>query len=427
MLRNRKRIADFSIAFILALGFAGLIMLAFFWLAMLQQTTRQGVQTTSFLSKEGEIVIADIGPRSQEYRDLDGNVLTGTENYSDRFFNFYNYSGAIPLRIGPRHWSQRIARFKVGVTSWYLIRAATGADAFFVGYEKNVGRKGYFGANGFQTSRPTGDELIQISSGSRSAFFSDQWPYSDPGRTYASHTVWFPTPEGLVEVDLRERTIKPIANIENAIARGAPQGSASQTGSALMSAERIYLLDEEGKQVLSIPHAADHDAWSVTVYPELEDQIIVATAYYKTNDWSQKYYWYEKGGENKLLRTESVELGSRVDLSALEYLAGMVSSPLAAFYLPTFWGIASASLLPCLLAVFVWRNEGSVQASISWALFVFLFGLSGFLGYWFHRKRKETLLSCLKCNATIPKFRLDCLRCSESLPLPPRIGTEILA
>jgi|GEM_PF-4300948 len=435
MLESKRRIANFSTACTLALGFGTLVMFVFAGLSMFKATALSTPRASAMLSKDGEVMVMhmQMGSRyEQEYRDLDGNVITNPEVYSAEHYAFYNLKSAL-TNYGPRHWSQRISAFKVGNAYWYLVRSATGDDAYFVGYEKNRGVTGYLSANGYQTSQPAGDELIQISPASDDAFLTTEWPYVNTGRMYERSTVFLAARDRILKIDLRNRTVKQFADVQDAIAIGL---SLSQTGTtvsegksglAARDAENIYMFDGEGQQVASVPHAPNKDSHTLAVYTELEDQIAVGATTYKTNKFSQDFYWYEKEGANKLLRTESFDLNNGVELGLLEYVAATVSSPLAAYYMPTFWGIASTCILPSLLAVFVWRNEESNQSKVFWALFTFFLGLSGFLGYWFHRKRKETLISCLQCSVFLPKLSTKCDSCQEPLPFPPRLGTEIFA
>ena len=64
--------------------------------------------------------------------------------------------------------------------------------------------------------------------------------------------------------------------------------------------------------------------------------------------------------------------------------------------------------------------------SISWMVFVFLFGIPGFLGYLWHR-RWPIRLECPACGTDAPRDRENCARCGTLFPAPAPNGLEIFA
>jgi hypothetical protein len=61
----------------------------------------------------------------------------------------------------------------------------------------------------------------------------------------------------------------------------------------------------------------------------------------------------------------------------------------------------------------------------AWAVFVFLFGVPGLLGYLFHRSW-PVRVACPRCAEVVPRDREVCLACGQQFPEPPRKGTEVL-
>jgi hypothetical protein len=64
--------------------------------------------------------------------------------------------------------------------------------------------------------------------------------------------------------------------------------------------------------------------------------------------------------------------------------------------------------------------------SIAWILFVFLFGIPGFLGYLWHR-RWPVRLACPACGTDAPRDRDSCAPCGKPFPAPAPNGLEIFA
>ena len=435
MLDKKKRIASFIIAFTLACGFTVLIILVGVGFTILREMIVRRHATTAALTKKGDVMLIHTsygnGRYSQDYRDLDGKAVSQKQMYSDATYHFF--TGHLLLgNSGPRHWSQRIAGFRSGKADWYLIRSALADDVYFVGYEEQ-GIVGYLGANGYQTSQPTRDERIRVSPNAKHGFLAGKngsgalLPLGMVNQN--SSRILVVATQGVLEVDFVESEVSMFADIKDASQLAV---SSTQDGFAIRDEKHVHLLDFEGNLLSKVDISAVKEGYSLTVYPELDDRIAVATASLRnTGATSQDIYWYKKdaAGETKtkLVEQESFDELSSSPIGIVEYMAMAVSSPLTSFFMPTLSVILATCIVPVLLAFVTWRNEVGTTRKTSWALFTFVLGLSGFLGYWFHRKRKETLISCLKCRELIPKLNYQCESCRESLPLPPRLGTEIFA
>jgi len=62
----------------------------------------------------------------------------------------------------------------------------------------------------------------------------------------------------------------------------------------------------------------------------------------------------------------------------------------------------------------------------AWAVFVFLFGVPGWIAYRFHRTW-PVLEECPSCRQPSPRDREDCLDCGKTFPPPPLKGIEVFA
>jgi hypothetical protein len=61
-----------------------------------------------------------------------------------------------------------------------------------------------------------------------------------------------------------------------------------------------------------------------------------------------------------------------------------------------------------------------------WPIFVFAFGLFGWIGFRFHRSW-PALEPCSACHVVVPRDRSACEACRADFPLPEMKGTEVLA
>jgi hypothetical protein len=62
----------------------------------------------------------------------------------------------------------------------------------------------------------------------------------------------------------------------------------------------------------------------------------------------------------------------------------------------------------------------------TWAVFVFLFGIPGLFGYWFHR-RWPVREACPQCGGEAPRDRESCFACGTDFPEPAPKGIEVFA
>jgi hypothetical protein len=96
-----------------------------------------------------------------------------------------------------------------------------------------------------------------------------------------------------------------------------------------------------------------------------------------------------------------------------------------------YWpSLAVAFVIATIFASLCYRRQVRYGASrfeqIVWTLFVFVFGLPGWIGYRFGRTW-PVLEACHACDAIVPRDRETCVRCFEEFPLPALRGTEVFA
>lgn len=88
----------------------------------------------------------------------------------------------------------------------------------------------------------------------------------------------------------------------------------------------------------------------------------------------------------------------------------------------------AACSVAALVAIFFYRRHQQKvgHGALAWALFIFIWGLPGIVGYLLHRNwpTKEV---CQHCGKTSPRDRDTCLHCHTAFPVPAMKGIEILA
>jgi hypothetical protein len=87
-----------------------------------------------------------------------------------------------------------------------------------------------------------------------------------------------------------------------------------------------------------------------------------------------------------------------------------------------------AFALSTVLAIVCYRRQRrySDHDSLAWALFVFLLGAPGFIGYLLHR-RWPVAVRCTHCGQETPRDRDACLKCNAPFPPPAMKGIEAFA
>jgi hypothetical protein len=99
-------------------------------------------------------------------------------------------------------------------------------------------------------------------------------------------------------------------------------------------------------------------------------------------------------------------------------------SRLANFQLP----MLAACCVSALVAIYFYRRHKlkAGRGALAWAIFIFIWGLPGIVGYLMHRNWPTTEI-CQKCGKPSPRDRNACLHCTTAFPAPAMKGIEIFA
>jgi hypothetical protein len=108
---------------------------------------------------------------------------------------------------------------------------------------------------------------------------------------------------------------------------------------------------------------------------------------------------------------------------ATDYFAG-----LAYYSTSIITTMLFACALSTILAILCFRRHlrYSDRNAVAWALFVFVLGIPGFIGYLLHR-RWPIVVRCQHCGVETPRDRDTCLTCSTPFPPPAMKGIEVFA
>ena len=85
------------------------------------------------------------------------------------------------------------------------------------------------------------------------------------------------------------------------------------------------------------------------------------------------------------------------------------------------------TILSTLLGVFVFRMERRAgRSGLAWAVFVFLMGIPGLFGYWFHRNWPDKV-KCSECYSEQAHRRQHCISCKTDMITGIPRATDMLA
>jgi hypothetical protein len=126
---------------------------------------------------------------------------------------------------------------------------------------------------------------------------------------------------------------------------------------------------------------------------------------------------------------EFTVLGLFVPLENLERgAAETFGSGLLSFLSEAWPAILIVAVIGAVVAAATLRRQrryGLPHAGM-WAVFVFVFGIPGWLAYRFHRTW-PVLEECPACHQAAPRDRPECLDCGARFPPPPLKGIEVFA
>ena len=363
---------------------------------------------------------------------------------------------------------------------WYFIREkGSKRTGYFVGYDTvNHQRIGYLGIDGWHEQCPASSQCFPLKSGVSHGGLGILARHSSQGVVSYSlddnYEIGWPSWMVAVRmgprvdvVNLRDKTVQTVFENPHLLAVSTAQRTVQGGGSrdyeqliAMRLPEKITFLSLEGDSAAEYQIPPEFRPEPVAIYLIPGDKAIFVTA--STDPVSRKetaaFLWTRPDGE--ILDRKLVTLNeSSPRQTARTYgaiCAAVCPAPGPLVPVVTFllgpqhekwrhpeWTYAQTfqeslrQLLPVLITMLVlscvltWlcvrrQHKYALPWTKTWAVFVFFFGIPGYLAYLAHRPwpvREE----CAECHRATPRDREACPFCHTSFPAPEPKGIEIFA
>ncbi|HVU90454.1 MAG TPA: hypothetical protein VHD36_24225 [Pirellulales bacterium] len=366
-------------------------------------------------------------------------------------------------------WIRGYTNGSVPQKYWYLVREGEALErAYFVGYDSQTSAfVGFLGTGGFRIDQPPPAEQFDLGARSLTGTTATLWagPYRGMTPNYVGPRdgggrVAILSVDQLYLLDLASQTVRhvplaePVLSIDMTNESEEVDDDVEQEMRVLVrTREHLLLLDWQGETVRTIALPEALIGRDIKIYLPLGPEIVLEQ--WRGTDvgppYTHELYWLD--AESHVTRRESITLaeGQNMDVPVLRVAICAVPSPavLAAFgYLLTgaankdvdltkvrwrVWNISwrlysLLCLISAALAVLAFRRQRRYEprTAPAWAVFVFLLGPAGLLGYLAHR-RWPALDDCAACGARVPRNRENCRSCQAEFPAPALLGGEVFA
>jgi hypothetical protein len=427
-----------------------------------QSTTYgSGIYTFEYFAFDGQRIDVD-----KNNRYLDNVILIGSQRLA-KLDGYPRYQ----VRIAPFYDREELPNY------WYFVHdGQPNGKGYFVGYDgKSKQCIGYVGLQGSSSNLPPKElwfpvdgRIMQAGAFGTSTSSNDSLWYSSGGSNeFPSWKVIMASGDNVLEVNLRTGKVTTIFKIPNLLLarllNSTIDGEASSTNLfrqyiVARTSERIAVLDAVGKQVASYAIPKDIQQATLEFYEiGKEKALITNQCNFPDFKAGEQLTWINSDG--KILDRKKTELigHGRHPMSKIDYWRAAVAipSPIAmlvgtvvvgpfnyidilenasfsealGYSIKSSWQpIAVLFILGGVLAWFCYCRQRRFDQPWTWAwvLFVFLFGLPGFLGYLFHR-RWPVMETCHVCGKAVPCDRENCSSCNSNFPLPAMKGIEVFA
>jgi hypothetical protein len=370
-------------------------------------------------------------------------------------------------------------------TAWYFMVFGNPTGlGYFVGYDVLTrDRVGYIGRDGFQLDLPADGQVFAVlrtRSNPNSSFIAPAGNQNNGETAFLNFNaatalgeipVWIchvVSGNRLLRIDLRERNVRTVWEtpglFDVSVAQRPRRDSAPRENRqpeyeecvVVRSADAVTVLDWQDRVQKTYRLPTELRNTQFTFYPAANGKA-VATFFDRGRFSSNSDNVVEFAADGTVSHTVSHVTEAQAERDARTEATGMslgfpepivpliitLIAPLYAEADDTSAGYASAvaenvgnfwlmSLITGILgivSVALYRlhavRSGNAP-SIAWMVFVFLFGIPGFLGYLWHR-RWPVRLPCPACRSDAPRDRDNCARCGTPFPAPAPNGLEIFA
>jgi hypothetical protein len=463
----------FGLAIVIASGFAmiygAIVMIG---LLMIDHAIQpREVARSVYIGPDGAPVIYEFQPGgsfAQRYLTLDGKEIQETPDISNAAMLFVPAS---PWAFNPAHGDLLATDIQLQrpPTNWYLVyEGREHGRAYFEGFDRaSMLRAGYIGTRGFRADTPPPDERFTVDGRIEPFELYARGPVGVHGWDFAD--LYMASGNTVIEIDFRKRTIHTLLSADHlhsvgmmipAIvwnANGAPVTKDRDSAPllAVRESDRVLLFDSKGVEQGSYAIPDELRGEDFQFYQKDKLAIAMVT---RARPPITNLYWFDRQGQiskrAEVVNSTQDPILQRPDLHCW-VVAVTLPCPLAAVLEPAFGpdfrrqtdGTATAAfsqiwsaigehwpslavlcaisgVLACLAAR---RQRVYGQRDVSsWAVFVLVFGLPGFVAYRVHR-RWPVRAACPWCNRLAPRDRETCVHCGKEFPRPEPKGSEVVA
>ncbi|MFC1757563.1 hypothetical protein ACFL2H_02185 [Planctomycetota bacterium] len=399
-------------------------------------------------------------------RTLEGTVVFGSGVQYSPNVNPDIVSSAkshVPNRIAMRSGrrlslSPRLFCWRAWNAAWYLSRQKKSSDPiYFEGFDWNTGKRiGYIGRAGFSVGVPS---------------IADRFPFIDE-TVFPLHRLAATCPTGydavsgwgghggsiflisadkLFHIDLRQRHVAeiPVLGVPRYVNAGRMHAEDWELTVRTDQSFMLFNGDYELSASYEIP-VAIRNAEFLTIHRVSETDAVIEAAE------------SSRGNRDVQLWKVNLEGNSMLGKVALrEHVSGIYSAPFRVLAAPSLvangftvaelyaddnfyaaehkykvrsrirreiWrsliGIAIGSGIIGIIIFRLERRAG--RAGLQWAIFIFLLGLPGLFGYWFHRKWPSRI-TCDKCHTVQAHRRHECIFCRADMVTGLPLTTDMFA
>ena len=468
---------NLALAFVVATGFFIVWVVA----ASLPLYSRT---STRYMDEDRDsLIVLDDGTAAIQHSGRRGKTLTVTlttlsgETLHRSFENVLSFSylrGEVPRSVEPfsNFWSGRlrvIADNRAPRNDWTLVfDGQPEGHAYFVGYDSSTNERiGFIGPRGFSVEELPPEQQFPVS--------REEWRLNglveggspnlriafprNATATYIGETALLAGGKFyIIDLDARTAVVpfqsrRPFRSINRTFAN-------KMSRIVLLSDDQLFTLEDESKppEIIDLPQQlrGKDFHWSPTAAGggiAYTSEFFDENAEMQEETYAYQIFWLAAKGVS---RTANVVLRSTASPTPNWVMAVLVPCPAAMVFLLTSspvrlrtagglesvgdaklreimksWpAIAAVHLLALVLSIVCYRHEARLATPlaqrVAWAVFVFVFGLPGLVGYWTHRKW-PLRAACPQCGKVVPRDREFCVSCRQEFPLPERRGIEIFA
>ncbi len=351
-------------------------------------------------------------------------------------------------------FSPRLFSWRAWNSVWYLVRQTTPSDPiYFEGFEWKSGRRiGYIGKNGFSIEIPAKSDRFPCNDTERLGvnWLSYNCPIGyDKIATGNGHgnSLFLISADKLFHIDLAQRQVEEMA------VKGVPRyvnaryRHAEDWELTVRTDESFVLFngDRDVTASFDIPEAI-RDVEFLTLHRVSNSEAVIEAS--KRARGNRDVQLWKVTPDNSSMFAEVVlrEQLSEIYSAPFRVLAAPSLLPLCFSFVELNTdddyfdpehkskvrkeigaSIYFVAILSSVLGIFVFRTERRAgRSGLGWAIFIFLMGIPGLFGYWFHRKWPAKV-TCKECYTVQAHRRLRCISCKTDMITGIPLATDIFA